>query len=233
MPKSSKAPVKKITFEEAISTIDSELKKRQSKWTLASLTWISWEDCAQIIRLHIWKKWHLYDPARSLEPWLNRIISNQIKNLIRNLYSNYARPCLKCAAATDTENCSIYVKQCDTCPLFAYWKKRKQPATHIRLPVSIENHSQEVKSIFDENMDVSKHIEEVHERMKEILKANEWLVYEGLFILHKEESQIAKELGFISNEKGREPGHKQIKNIRKAIIIKARKCIADGDIDII
>lgn len=233
MLKKNKIPVKKISFEEAIPIIDSELKKRQTKWTLASLTWISWEDCAQIIRIHIWKKWHLYDPTRSLEPWLNRIISNQIKNLIRNLYSNYTRPCLKCAAATDAESCSIYEKQCDACPLFAYWKKRKQSATHIRLPVSIENHSQEIKSIFDESTDISKNIEEVHDKMREVLKANEWRVYEGLYILHKEESQIAKELKFITNEKGREPGHKQLKNIKKSIIARVKKCLADGEIDII
>jgi hypothetical protein len=69
--------------------------------------------------------------------------------------------------------------------------------------------------------------------MKEILKPLEWQVYEGLFIQHKDESQMAKELGYISNEKGRDPGYKQIKNIRKIIIVKVKQCLANGDIDII
>jgi hypothetical protein len=43
---------------------------------------------------------------------------------------------------------------------------------------------------------------------------------------------VAKSLGYISNEKGRSPGYKQIKNIRKIIIAKAKKCMANGELDI-
>ena len=90
--------VDKKDFEDFIDTIDEEIKKRKSKWKLTSITWMDFDDISQILRIHIYKKWHLYDPAKPLAPWLNRISPNQIKNLIRNNYANYARPCLKCAA---------------------------------------------------------------------------------------------------------------------------------------
>ena len=89
----------KIEFENHIQVIDAEINKRRSKWNLSVLAWMDFQDVAQILRIHIYKKWHLYDQSKPLGPWLNRIISNQIKNLIRNNYGNYCRPCLKCAAA--------------------------------------------------------------------------------------------------------------------------------------
>jgi hypothetical protein len=220
-------------FEDFISIIDAEIAKRRHKWNLTSITWMDYDDVSQIIRIHIFKKWDQYQASRPLAPWLNSIITNQIRNLIRNHYSNYARPCLKCAAATDNDGCAIYGKQCEDCPLYAYWQKRKQPATQIKIPVSIENHPNEVRSIFDESADVIRHVNAVHTKMKEVLKPLEWQVYEALFIHNKDEIDVAKQLGYITNEKGREPGYKQIKNIRKAIIVKVKKCLVDGEIDII
>lgn len=219
-------------FEDYLPIIDAEIAKRRHKWNLTSITWMDYDDVSQIIRIHIYKKWNQYQATRPLAPWLNSIITNQIRNLIRNHYSNYARPCLKCAAATDSTGCSIYTTQCSECPLYAYWQRRKEPATHIKIPVSIENHSHEVKNIPSDGSDVLRHAQAVHDKMKEVLKPAEWRVYEGLFVLGKEEAQVAKELGYISNESGRHPGYKQIKNLRKLIIGKVKKCLASGEIDI-
>lgn len=224
--------LKKRSFEECLPIIDIEIAKRRKKWTLTSLASLDYQDVSQIIRIHIFKKWDQYQQDKPLAPWLNSIITNQIRNLIRNNYSNYSRPCLKCAAGIDSDKCNIYESQNSDCPLYAYWQKRKQAATQIKIPVSIENHENELKSITDNSVDILRHAEIVHEKMKEVLKPLEWKVYEGLFILQKEESQIAKEIGFISNEKGRNPGYKQIKNLRKIIILKVRKCLSDGEIDI-
>lgn len=223
----------KPKFEDYLPVIDTEIAKRRHKWNLTSITWMDYDDVSQIIRLHIYKKWDQYQPTRPIAPWLNSIVTNQIRNLIRNHYSNYARPCLKCAAATDTNTCQIYETQCDSCPLYAYWQKRKEPATHIKIPVSIENHAHEVRSIFDDSIDVLKHVEAIHSKMHEILKPLEWRVYKGLFVDHKEEVEVARDMGYTTTEKGRDPGYKQIKNLRKAIIAKVRKCLADGEIDII
>ena len=87
---------KKYSYEEKYEVIELELRKRQGKWFLTSLAWIDFDDVKQIIRTHIYKKWDQWDQERPLKPWLNRIISNQLKNILRNYYSNFAKPCLSC-----------------------------------------------------------------------------------------------------------------------------------------
>ena len=84
MSKKKESYKKKPTFEESFDLINQEIRKRTNKWSLSSLNWMDFDDVSQIIRLHIYEKWHLYDASKPLGPWLNRIISNQIKNLIRN-----------------------------------------------------------------------------------------------------------------------------------------------------
>lgn len=222
---------KKTKFEDYIAIIDQEIAKRRSKWNLTSLSWIDFEDVAQIIRIHIYEKWNQYDPAKAIEPWLNRVISNQLKNIIRNNYTNYARPCLRCAAAEGDDGCRIYITQCNECPLFAHWKKRKLNAYNLKLPLSLENHQQEVNSIFDDYMDYEQKIEMLTKKMKEILKPNELVVYESLFIKKENELSVAKKLGFKTSEKKRSPGYKQIQNIKKNIIKKVKALISDGDLE--
>jgi len=222
----------KREFEDCISEIDREIAKRKNKWSLSALCWMDFDDVSQIIRIHVYKKWHLFDQSKPLAPWLNRIISNQIKNLIRNNYGNYARPCLKCAASEGNDLCSIYGKQDSTCPLYANWARSKQIAHNIKLPVPLENHSQEVFSQQENRIDISANIERVHNKMEEILKPIEWKVYELLYIQHKNDDEAAKLMGYRTTEKGRSPGYKQIKNIKRTIIKKVKISIENGAIDI-
>jgi len=218
---------KRPKFEDCLDLINQEILKRKSKWNLSSISWMDFDDVSQIIRIHIHQKWSQYDPLKPLQPWVSMIITNQIRNLIRNNYTNYARPCLRCDAAVDNDGCKIYKEQCEACPLYAYWKKNKQPATFVKLPLSIENHANEVQEMQDTNSYFSENEERFHILMKKILKPIEYQVYEGLYISHKEESEVAKKLGFISNEKGRIPGYRQLKNIQKSIIQKAKKLIEE------
>jgi len=231
---SEKNTAKKPTFEECVDFINKEISKRRGKWSLTSLHWMDYDDVSQIIRIHINEKWHLYDPDKPLGPWVNRIISNQIKNLIRNNYGNFSRPCLKCVEAEPPDGCKIYEKQCNACPLYAKWEKTKKKAYNIKIPLALDDHIHEVDHIgFDQSIDVEKYADDLHKKMKEILKPNEWSVYKGLFIDNKEEEEVAKELGFKSNEKNRKPGYKQIKNIRKKIIEKVKKYLRKGELDLL
>ena len=116
------------TFEESVDFIDIEIAKRKNLWTLSSIQWMDYDDVAQIIRIHIYDKWHLYDPTKPLGPWLNKVIAHQIKNIVRNIYGNYSRPCLKCCASEGDNLCKIYDIQCADCPLFLTWEKNKKQA---------------------------------------------------------------------------------------------------------
>jgi len=224
----------KPSFEDCIKIIDAEIAKRKGKWTLTAIAWMDYKDVAQILRLHIYKKWEMFDSAKGkLEPWLNTIITNQIRNLIRNHYSNFQRPCLHCAAAQGGNLCAIYQTQCNTCPLFADWEKRKKPAYNTKMPVSIENHIQEISDLHHTSIDIDRTAVNLHEKMKKILKPNEWTIYRMVFVEHENDEKVAKALGFKSNEEGRRAGYKQIQNIRKNIIKKVKKALYNDEIDIV
>jgi RNA polymerase sigma factor (sigma-70 family) len=223
---------KRPKFEDNIEAIDQEIRKRKNKWSLTALAWMDFDDVSQILRIHIYKKWDMYDPAQPLAPWINRIISNQIKNLIRNNYGNFTRPCLRCAAAEGTNHCQIYEDQNNACPLYAHWEKTKKRAHDAKLPLSLENHSREVHSISTDFFDVAQAAEKLHKKMKSILKANELQVYELLYIENLEEEEVASRMGYRTTEKNRQPGYKQIKNIKKSILIKVKKLLSKDEIDI-
>ncbi len=222
-----------VTFEDSLSIINNEINKRKAKWNLTILAWLDYEDVGQILRIHIYRKWHLYDPTRPLAPWVNRVISSQIKNLVRNNYGNYCRPCLKCDAAEGDDGCKIHVKQCSKCPLFYNWEKTKKAAYDTKLPVSLELHTQEVHDKSNENIDIEKTAENIHKKMESILKPVEYKIYKALYIDHKTEEETARLVGYKSSEVGRSPGYKQIKNIQKTIIKKVKQFLNEGEIDIV
>ena len=224
----------KPNFEDFIETIDEEIKKRKSKWKLTSITWMDFDDISQILRIHIYKKWHLYDFTKPLAPWLNRIITNQIKNLIRNNYGNYARPCLKCAASEGGDLCVIYEKQSSICPLYANWEKNKKAAHDVKVPVSLENHQQDISNIRENyDLDIDLAFSKLNKILPQYLKPIEWKIYENLYIKNLSEAEVAKLMGYKTSEKNRSPGYKQIKNIKKAIIIKVKKLMKTGEVDLL
>ena len=226
--------MRKFTFESKFEEINREILKRRSKWNLSSLRWIDFNDIAQILRIHIYNKWNLYDQSKPLAPWINRIVSNQIKNLIRNNYGNYSRPCLKCEAADGESGCLIYKTQCAECPIYKKWEKSKKGAFDTKLPLSLENHSREVGLMpKDSDVNFESSIKNVHEKMKSVLKPYEWKFYQLIYIEHRSEEEAAKSMGYRTSEKNRQIGYKQVKNIKKSILEKAKKYIYNGDIDII
>ena len=227
-PKKTEKP----SFEDSIDVINVEINKRKGKWNLTVLAWMDFQDVSQILRIHIFKKWDLYDSEKPLAPWINRIISNQIKNLIRNNYGNYARPCLRCAASESDSHCYIYKEQSSVCPLYANWEKTKKNAHDAKLPVSLEEHPQEIFTSVNSYYDVERTALRLHEKMQTVLKPVEWKVYNYLYIEHKSEEEVAKLMNYKTTEKNRVPGYKQIKNIKKSIIQKVKKVLEKGEIDL-
>ena len=221
----------KEKFEDRIQDIDREIAKRRSRWQLKAITWMDFEDVSQIIRIHIHKKWKMWNQERDLLPWLNRVISHQIRNIVRNVYSNFSRPCLRCSANQGDDLCSLYHKQCNACPLYAKWEKTRKRAHDIKLPLSIENHQQEVSSTHDERLDVEKAAKILHERMKGVLRPVEWRVYEALYIEHKTEEAVADEMGYRTSETGRMKGYKRIKLIKNTILARAKEILKNDGIE--
>jgi len=219
-------------FESFLPCINVEIEKRRSRWLLNSITWMDFDDVSQILKMHIFQKWSQYDATKPIEPWLNRIISNQIKNIVRNNYSNYTKPCLKCAAALPDGGCSVYKTQSDQCKMFKKWYNKKRDACEIKMPLSIENHEHEIHDKQVGNYSNEEINPEFHKKIKSLLKSIEWIVYESIYINNESESKVAKKLGLKTSEKNRSPGYRQIKNITKSIVKKIKKAMDDGDLDI-
>ena len=69
--------------------------------------------------------------------------------------------------------------------------------------------------------------------MKEVLRPNEWIVYETLYVENLDEQEAAERLGLKSNERNRKPGYKQIQNIKKSILKKVKENVEKGNIEIL
>lgn len=225
---------KKIKYEDKLEAIDKVIEKHRYIWQLKAVAWMDYDDVAQIIRFHIFKKWSMWKQDRPLEPWIARITSNQIKNLLRNNYSNYVRPCLSCkhSHGNDPPACSLTPsgKQCSECPLYRRWEKTKKQAYDVKLAVSIENHSSSVQSMQDVNFDIDVSTQRLHEEMKHRLAPKQYKVYSRLYIDGADEEKVAAEMGYKTNEKGKKAGYKQIKNFKKIFRQVAAKIIQNEDI---
>lgn len=218
-----------FSFEDKIAVIDQEINKRRGRWKLKAIPSIDFEDIAQILRIHIYKKWCMWDQARPLEPWLNKVITHQITNLIRNLYGNFARPCLNCAANQGGDLCSIFGKQSSICPLYAHWEKHKKSAHDTKLPVPLTGlHEQEVYNIPEGGDDILKQIEELTLKMQTALTPMQYKFFDLLYVQGKSEEEVAKLMGYKSHDNKRKAGYKQTSQLKKLVIQKAKKIIEKG-----
>lgn len=227
-------------YEDKSQEIDLEIKKRRGKWFLDSLAWFDFEDVEQIIKAHIHKKWHQWDQSRSLKPWINKIITNQMKNILRNNYSNFVRPCLNCpfnqsCATKDGGEASLcgFTKtglQDSSCPLYAKWEKTKKSAYGIKMALTLENHTNEVQAMEDNNFNIMDAQDKLNFFMKKELSEKQFLVYKLLFIDNKDEEEVAGEMGYKTSEKGRKAGYKQIKNLKKIFKQKAQEILDKEDV---
>jgi len=223
---------KKILFEEKLPIIEIEIRKRRNKWQLNVLKWMSFEDVEQIIKLHIFKKWNMWDQKKALEPWLSRVIANQIRNLIRNNYTNYVKPCMSCPYNLGDDFCALNISgtQDSSCEKYAVWSKSKRYGYNIKLPLELENHSREVEEMPLHQLDFSQSISLLNQEMKKVLSENYFRAYQMLFFEKMSEEDVAKFLGYRSSEKNRKIGYKQIKNLKKLFRDKAIEILKNKDI---
>lgn len=230
---------RKAKFEDKVEIIQEQIQKRRGQWYLKAVNWISWDDVSQIIFTHIHQKWHLWDQRRSLEPWLNRIISNQIKNLLRNHYSNFLRPCTSCpfnsSGSIDNNNekantCSWTQTgyQDSSCPLFQKWERTKKSSFHINTASCIDNSEALHKK--QKDFDIDNATKKLNILMEEHLSEKHFKIYKMIHIENLDIHEAAQELGYKSNEKGRSAGYKQIKNFEKMFKTLAKKLIRDNDV---
>lgn len=222
-----------VKFEDCIEIIDRELEKRRYTWRLSSVSWMDFDDVAQKIRIHIHKKWHQYNPKRKLEPWINTIITNQIRNEIRNNYGRFSRPCANCVMDEGEELCRYTPskRKCGECPLYAKWEKSRKNAYNIKMPLGLELHQDNVAPIRDEPIDIERALLSLKERLRERLSESEYKIFLMLYIDNRSEEEVAEEMGFKTSETRRKAGYRQIINYKRAIVQHAKRILEEEGVE--
>jgi len=81
-----------------------------------------------------------------------------------------------------------------------------------------------------ESFQVDGAIKKVEKYLKAELTDRHFKIYTMLFVENKGEDEVAKYLGYKTNEEGRSAGYKQIKNMRKFFKEKVIKILKSKDI---
>ncbi len=76
-----------LDFNEWYPTIIAAIRKRKSKW-YKKIAWMDFDDIEMMIVTHIHNKWMLYNGKYPFINWVNRIITNQLRNILRNHTKN-------------------------------------------------------------------------------------------------------------------------------------------------
>lgn len=222
----------KQTFEDNSDVIDAAIKKQKNKWQLNAINWFDFEDVEQIIKIHIHKKWHMWDQERPLEPWIGRIISNQIRNLVRNHYGNYVRPCVNCQFNMGENTCSATASgiQDTQCKLYDKWSNYKKAGLDLKITLSTENHINEISSKIDNSFSYDLSVTKLNEYMKAELSVIHYQAYIMMFFQNNSEEEVAMFMGYKTNEKKRKAGYRQVKNLKSIFQKKAEEIIKQYDI---
>jgi hypothetical protein len=194
------------SYESKRDVIDSEINKRRSKWQLKAVTWMDFDDVRQILRIHIFEKWHLWDQSRPIEPWLNTLIGHQMINIIRDNFWSFSRPCLKCHANQGGELCGIYGKQCLTCPLYRKWHNKKKGLHDLKMASSFndERNPRLVDEIVNEKdtfIDYNSSLGKVHSEMRVRLKPDHYEIYKMLYVDNLSEDVVAEKFQYKETQK--------------------------------
>jgi hypothetical protein len=98
------------------------------------------------------------------------------------------------------------------------------------MPLSLEFHAYTQSTVPSDHFDISRATFTLHSKMARNLTPRHYFVYKMLFIDGIDEDEVARILGYKSNEKGRKAGYKQIKNLKNQYKNMAKKIIEKEDI---
>ncbi len=218
-----------LTYEDLSDTIENELKKRRGRWRCRRL---DFEEAAQLCRIRIFTKFDKWDQTLPFVNWANRLITNCLINIVRDNVVRYERPCVKCAFNDGNGLCRVTPSkiQCGECKFYREWEQKGKHAFDVKRPVSIENHTDEVSNMQGDFFNVGEAKIHLEVLLKDVLTPKELKVFKWMFIDNRSDEFIATKMGFTTNEPGRKPGYRMLKNYRDAILKKAKEVLENSDI---
>jgi RNA polymerase sigma factor (sigma-70 family) len=216
----------KPPFEEMIPAAMVEINKRRNGWTLSSM---AFEDVSQVLLIRAFNKYHTFEPDKGeFSHWINRLISNALINLLRDNLQKFSRPCVQGCQFNLGDNSCGYTstgKQCEECPLYAKWKRKKEPEYNIKQGLSLDAHIQEVNNIQNDFIDIDEYKRLLDEKMPDYLTVQELRIYKLLFNEHKTPEEVGVILKFKSAANSNVSGYQTIHKARKKIVKMAKKII--------
>lgn len=194
----------KPPVDDLLPYVQHQINKRRRRWTLTTM---AWEDCSQLLLIRVWQKYHLFDPQKGpFEHWLNRLLSHTMTNILRDSYLRYSRPCVRdggCVFNLGDGNCGYTNNglQCELCPLYATWQKKKEPEFNIKASVALEHHTQEVNNIQSDFLDIEGAKEMIDIKMLSRLNPWERRVYRLLYIDNLTPAQASEKLKKVATKR--------------------------------
>jgi hypothetical protein len=218
-----------LLYEDCSAVIDKEIRKRRHKWLYHH---IEWDDVAQTIRAKIALRWGHWDQTRPLAPYVNRIITRHLQNLVRDSYAKLVKPCVKCAGNEGENFCRFTASktQCAQCPLYAEWQKSRESAFNVSLPVPIENHIDEVVNIQEDFVDIEDGRQKLTKLLKKHLTPVEYKIYVWFFVEGRDDMYVSQKMNLKTTEENRIPGYRTIKKYKVLIEQKTRAILKEHDL---
>lgn len=213
------------SFESNIDQINKIINLNLGKWKLKIINSISHDDIRQELLIHINDRWHMYDKSRPLGNWLTTVVSRKLINLTRDNFYKFSKPCLNCPKFSGGNLCSLYGEISSECGLYRKWELEKKFHHDCALPVTIEDHQDEIHSMPLNHIDFDEQIENLKEKLKEKLSSADYKIFIWLYLENKTEDNIIKLLNYKNERQGR----KQITNLKQSIVTLVKNIIIEDN----
>jgi hypothetical protein len=210
-------------FKRLLPEIRIIVARRRPSWTLSTM---AWEDVESVLTTRIYQKLHLYDVLRPFENWCNRLISNEMANLLRQCLYKHARPCLtanpyggECAFNLGGDRCGFTSTgtQCAECPLYAKWATKKEAAHNLNSSLPLDSHMQEVQSMQSDFVDYETAKPIMDARIMARLNPHEANIYKLLFIDNLSMEQVSKGLKYKAHN------NSQVNQVLRKMVVRFKQ----------
>lgn len=226
-------------FEDVQAEIDSILASKRSFWNLNSISHVDFDDICQIIRVHIFTKFDQWNQDLPFTPWANKTVSRQIINLKKKYYGRLAPPCQGCQFNMGGGQCSFTKSgsKSSECPDYAKWEITKGVGYKLLLAESTDkaydsdpDGESQITLESNNSPDYAAASDRLHQLVMAGLPAKMQKLYRWLYIEHRSDEFISQAMNFKTSEEGKLPGYRQITNIKRVLIGRAKEIIKEIDI---
>lgn len=197
-----------ITYEEKIPALQELIRSRKQKYGKLLPPSMDFEDVENILLLHFFKKWHLWDQARPFNNWANRVISHQIINIIRNNYVSFQKPDDSCSEEE-----------------FKRWEKAQNKS--IKAPTSLDHLEFFVGETADESVDYQFAVDKLKSEMRKSFDARMYRAFEMIYFENVSDDEVAKFLKSKTTEAGRKAGYRWLAIIKKRFKVRILEIIEE------